>query len=121
MTIASSSIVSTVDFGCLGPVGRSIIELRPVAPSQGPQALLTMLYRSTDRRCRRGAAMKNLANSASRHAGEKSAPSKPGIKHLGPPAIAGARSKRGAFQPGAGEISDDPEKTRSRQSGGGAS
>jgi hypothetical protein len=37
----------------------------PVASSQGPQALSTMLYRSTDR------------------PGEKSAPSKPGIKHLG--------------------------------------
>jgi len=89
MTIASSPIVSTVDFRCLGPVGRSVTELRfglridPVASSQGPQALLTMLYRSTDRRCRRGAAKKSLAHSAFRHAGEKNAPSKPGIKHLG--------------------------------------
>jgi hypothetical protein len=37
---------------------------------------------STDRLCRRGAAMKNLAHSASRPAGENNAPSKPGIKHL---------------------------------------
>jgi hypothetical protein len=41
------------------------------------------LYRSTDRLCRRGAAMKNLAHSASLLAGENGAPSEPGIKHLG--------------------------------------
>jgi len=40
------------------------------------------LYRSTDRLCRGGAAVKNLAHSASLHAGENGAPSKPGIKHL---------------------------------------
>src|SRR5207248_7907757 len=34
------------------------------------QALLTTLYRSTDCLCRSGAAMKNLAQSASLHAGE---------------------------------------------------
>ena len=39
-----------------------------------------MLYRSTDRLCRRGAAVKNLAHSASFHSGEKTAPSKSGIK-----------------------------------------
>jgi hypothetical protein len=44
---------------------------------------LTMLYRSTDRLCRGGAAVKNLAQSASLHAGENNAPSKPGTKHLG--------------------------------------
>ncbi|WP_210164315.1 hypothetical protein, partial [Mesorhizobium sp. LNJC398B00] len=49
---------------------------------QRPQALLTMLYRSTDRLCRRGAPM-NLAHSASFDSDEKYAPSKPGIKHLG--------------------------------------
>src|SRR6185437_14023389 len=42
----------------------------------------TMLYRSTDRLCRGGAAVKNLAHSASLHACEKTAPSNPGIKHL---------------------------------------
>ncbi|MER8905913.1 hypothetical protein, partial [Mesorhizobium sp. M0772] len=42
-----------------------------------------MLYRSTDRLCRRGAPMKNLAHSASFDSDEKYAPSKPGIKHLG--------------------------------------
>jgi hypothetical protein len=43
---------------------------------------LTMLYRSTDRLCRCGAAMKNLAHSASLHCEENIAPSKSGIKHL---------------------------------------
>jgi hypothetical protein len=93
MTIASSSIESTVDFVSFGPVGRSATEallplrdgllVDPVVLRQNPQALLTMLYRSTDRLCRSGAAVKNLAHSASLHANEKTAPSKPGIKHLG--------------------------------------
>src|SRR3546814_468034 len=39
----------------------------PVAPGQSPQALLTMLYRATDRLCRCGTAVKNLAHSASLH------------------------------------------------------
>jgi hypothetical protein len=43
---------------------------------------LTMLYRSTDRLCRCGAAVKNLAHSASLHWSENNAPSKPGIKQL---------------------------------------
>ncbi|MCU4162076.1 hypothetical protein AiwAL_18630, partial [Acidiphilium sp. AL] len=47
-----------------------------------PQALLTMLYRSTDRRCRRGATMKNLDHSASFHLLENIAPLKSGIKHI---------------------------------------
>src|SRR5215468_6478682 len=55
-----------------------------MALGQGPQALLTTLYRSTDCLCRRGAAMKNLAQSASPHAGENNAPLKPGTKHLMP-------------------------------------
>ncbi|MER9732253.1 hypothetical protein, partial [Mesorhizobium sp. M0205] len=38
---------------------------------------------STDRLCRRGAPMKNLAHSASFDSDEKYAPSKPGIKQLG--------------------------------------
>ena len=54
----------------------------PIAFGEPPQALLTMLYRSTDRRCRRGAAVKNLSHSASFHSVEKTAPSKLGIKHL---------------------------------------
>src|SRR5437763_13930755 len=55
-----------------------------VALGHGPQALLTTLYRSTDCLCRSGGAMKNLAQSASLHAGENNAPSKPGTKHLEP-------------------------------------
>src|ERR1700722_8759195 len=42
-----------------------------------------MLYRSTDCRSRCGAAVENLAHSASFHSREKTAPSKSGIKHLG--------------------------------------
>jgi hypothetical protein len=41
-----------------------------------------MLYRSTHRRCRNGAPVKNLAHSASFHSKENNAPSKPGIKNL---------------------------------------
>src|SRR5262245_54770200 len=41
-----------------------------------------MLYRSTDRLCRCGAAVENLAHSASFHSLENNAPSNPGIKHL---------------------------------------
>jgi len=44
---------------------------------------LTMLYRSTDRLCRCGAAVENLAHSASFHSLENNAPSNPGIKQLG--------------------------------------
>src|SRR3954467_6427950 len=53
-----------------------------VAPGQHPQARLTMLDRSTHRRRRAGAPMKNLAHSASFHSNQKSAPSKPGTKHV---------------------------------------
>ena len=53
-----------------------------VALGKAPQAFLTMLYRSTDCRCRCGAAMENLAHSASFHSREETAPSNPGIKHL---------------------------------------
>ena len=42
-----------------------------------------MLDRATHRRCRAGAPVKNLAHRASRHSGEKNAPSNPGTKHLG--------------------------------------
>jgi hypothetical protein len=41
-----------------------------------------MLYRSTDRLCRCGAPVKNLAHSASFDSELKDAPSKPGIKQL---------------------------------------
>ena len=81
---------STVELGRFGPVGRSAtlapfgygLWIDAVALGQGPQALLTTLYRSTDCLCRSGAAVKNLAQSASLHAGENDAPSKPGTKHL---------------------------------------
>jgi hypothetical protein len=46
-----------------------------------------MLYRSTHRRCRGGAPVKNLAHSASFHSKENNAPSKPGIKQLGRSAL----------------------------------
>src|SRR5271163_2922496 len=59
------------------------LRIDAVALGQRPQALLTMLYRSTDRLCRRGAPMKNLSHSASFESLDKDAPSKPGTKHLG--------------------------------------
>src|ERR1700722_16940567 len=43
-----------------------------------------MLYRSTDRLCRCGAPMQNLAHSASFESLDKDAPSKAETKHLGP-------------------------------------
>src|SRR5215217_3335661 len=53
-----------------------------MALSQGPQARLTILYCSTDCLCGCGAAVENLAHSASLHSEDKNAPSNPGIKHL---------------------------------------
>ena len=64
-----------------------------MALGQRSQALLTILYCSTDCLSRCGAAVKNLAHSASFHCLENNAPSNPGIKHLSntpdarPPAI----------------------------------
>src|SRR3954453_20497248 len=63
------------------PLANSLL-VDAVALCERSQALLTMLYRSTDRLRRRGASMKNLAHSASFHSTEKIAPSKAGIKHL---------------------------------------
>src|SRR5580693_9325377 len=40
-----------------------------------------MLYRSTDRLCRRGAPVKNLSHNASFESFDKDAPAKPGTKH----------------------------------------
>ncbi len=65
------------------PFGDGLL-VDPVALGQRPQALLTILYCSTDRLCRCGAAVKNLSHSASFHFWENNAPSKPGIKHLRP-------------------------------------
>src|SRR6476661_4078075 len=67
--------------GSLLPFGDGLL-VDPVALGQCPQALLTMLYRSTDCLCRRGAAVKNLAHSASFHPMENNTPSKSGTKHL---------------------------------------
>src|SRR6476620_11733512 len=58
------------------------LRIDPIAPGQRPQALLTILYCSTDCLCRGGAAVKNLSHSASFHSRENNAPSNPGIKHL---------------------------------------
>src|SRR5205823_4738436 len=54
----------------------------PVALSEGSQALLTILYCSTDRLRRGGAPVQNLSHSASFHSCDKNAPSKSGIKQL---------------------------------------
>lgn len=59
----------------LAPLGNGLL-IEAVALGKRPQALLTMLYRSTHRLCRRGAPMKNLAHSASFDSEDKDAPSK---------------------------------------------
>ena len=59
------------------------LRIDPIALGQRPQALLTILYCSTDCLCRCGAAVKNLSHSASFHSRENKAPSNRGIKHLG--------------------------------------
>jgi hypothetical protein len=68
------------------PLGNRLL-VDPVAPGQRPQARLTMLYRSTDCLSRRGAPVKNLAQRASFHSREKTAPSKSGTKPLVPNAL----------------------------------
>src|SRR3954449_2907492 len=69
-----------LDRGALLPLGNGL-RVDAVALGQAPQALLTLLDRSTHRRRRAGAPMKNLAHSASFQSDEKSAPSKHGTKH----------------------------------------
>jgi hypothetical protein len=69
------------DRAALLPFGHGL-RVDPVPSGQSSQALLTTLYRSMDLLCRGGAAVKNLAQSASLHAGENNAPSKPGTKQL---------------------------------------
>src|SRR5208337_1273212 len=54
-----------------------------VTPSQRPYALLTMLYRSTDRLCRAGAPVKYLAHKSSLSMEPESVPSYLRTKHLG--------------------------------------
>lgn len=67
--------------GTLGALGDGL-QVDAEAACQVPQARLTMLDRAANRLCRAGAPVKNLAHSASFHASEKTAPSKPGIKQL---------------------------------------
>jgi hypothetical protein len=50
----------------IAPLGHRL-RIDAVALRQSPQALLTMLYRSTDCLSRGGAPMKNLAHNASLH------------------------------------------------------
>ena len=52
-----------------------------VTLGERPQALLTIVYRSTHRLCRAGAPVKNLSHSASCHSDEKTAPENDGTKH----------------------------------------
>ena len=54
----------------------------PMTLRKCPQALLTILYCSTDCRCRAGAPMYNLAHSASFHSCMDNAPSNSGTKHV---------------------------------------
>src|ERR1700679_3838966 len=61
---------------------RDRLRVDAIAPGKAPHALLTMLYRSTDRLCRCGAAVKNLAHSASLDSDDKNAPLNNGIKQL---------------------------------------
>jgi len=61
------------------------LRVDPVPFGQRPQALLTILYCSTDCRCRAGAPVKNLAHSASFHSRMDNAPSNPETKQLGRP------------------------------------
>src|SRR5271165_2450279 len=65
--------------GPLLPLGDRLL-IDAISLSEGSQALLTTLYRSTHRLCRAGAPVQNLAHSASFHSMEKIAPSNPGIK-----------------------------------------
>lgn len=67
--------------GPLPPLGYGL-RVDPMALGEGPQALLTMLYRSTDCLSRAGAPVKNLSHSASFWRSEKYAPSISGTKHL---------------------------------------
>src|ERR1700678_4481840 len=69
------------DGAALPPFGNGL-GIDAISPGKAPQALLTMLYRSTDHLCRCGAAVKNLSHSASLESDDKGAPSNPGIKQL---------------------------------------
>src|SRR5579871_536066 len=64
------------------PPLRNRLRVDPVALGESSQALLTILYCSTDCRCRAGAPVEYLAHSASFHCRPNNAPSNPGTKHL---------------------------------------
>src|SRR6266481_1282934 len=66
----------------LPPLGHRL-GIDPMPTRQGPQALLTMLYRSTDRLRRCGAPVQNLSRSASFHLMDKNAPSNAGTIQVG--------------------------------------
>ena len=59
----------------------------PVALGERSQALLAILYCSTDCLRRGGAPVQNLSHSASFQSCDKNAPSKPGTKHLRLPRV----------------------------------
>src|SRR5215217_263911 len=84
--LGTSALV--LDRRALLPLGDGF-RVYPVASGESSQALVTMVDRATDRRCRAGAPVKNLAHSASLHSGEKNAPSNPGTKHLAIVPLAG--------------------------------
>jgi transposase len=60
---------------------------------------LTVLYRATDRLSRGGAAVENLAHSASFHSRDKNAPSKPGIKQFNAAGPSGLIDRKAPGQP----------------------
>ena len=59
-----------------------LLRMRAAATMRSRRLRLTMLYRSTDCRCCRGAPVMNVAHSASFHSCENNAPPNPGTKHL---------------------------------------
>jgi hypothetical protein len=90
---ASSSALSTVERGAFGPIGASVVQVRKapllhggradaVAPGQCPYPRFTSLDRATHCLCRRGAAVKNLARSASFQEGCSTVALHPGTEHL---------------------------------------
>lgn len=91
-TIASFSTDSEADSGSLGywdnrrgscnfSIGDNLW-INSVAAGKRSQALLTILYCSTDRLCRCGAIAKNLSHSASIHSLENNAQPNHEIKHI---------------------------------------
>jgi hypothetical protein len=72
------------DHGPALPLGDRL-GVHPEAAGQGPYARLTMLYRSTDRLCRAGAPMKNLAHVPSLSMARFLVPSYTGTEHLAVP------------------------------------